>query len=312
MFFSFSLLFLYKSIIPDLLVFEKHMIHILRKYPIRLWPHNEWPRALLEIPEPPKRLRIRGSLPCDVKFLCVVGPRKYTEYGKIVCEKLLQDLAGYPVCIVSGLAHGMDSIAHKAALQYGLPTIAFPGSGLGESIIYPQLHIHLARDILEHGGALISEFDDDYRVHNYMFPQRNRLLAGIADAVLIIEAREKSGTTITARLATDYNRELCAVPGSILNENSSATNRLIKQGATVVTSYTDILEALRITPSQKILPIAAFDVHERAVMNHVRNPISIDELCRITNLPIDVINMTITKLELKNYIHILNGKICQK
>ncbi len=295
-----------------MLVFEKHMIHILEEFPIRNWAREEWPIGLSEIPEPPKSLRIRGSIPDDHRFLCVVGPRHYTEYGKMVCEKLISELAGHPICIVSGLAFGIDSIAHRAALRAKLPTIAFPGSGLDETIIYPQSHIHLAKDILENGGALISEFEDNFGIHKFMFPQRNRLIAGIADAVLIIEAREKSGTTITARLATDYDREVCAVPGSIFSQNSEVTHRLIKSGARVVTSANDILEALRIETHQSILALPTLDANEKLLMSHLTHPIAIDELCAVSGLAMHIINATVSKLELRGQIKVINGKICQK
>lgn len=288
------------------------MIHILDEFPIRNWVREEWPIGLCEIPEPPRSLRIRGTIPADCKFLCVVGPRHYTEYGKMVCEKLIADLAGYPICIVSGLAYGIDSIAHRAALQAGLPTVAFPGSGLDETIIYPQSHLHLAKDILEHGGALISEFEDNFGIHKFMFPQRNRLIAGIADAVLIIEAREKSGTTITARLATDYNREVCAVPGSIFNQNSEATHRLIKSGARVVTCASDILEALRIESQPSTLLLPQLSANESIVLSHLNNAHTLDELCALTNMSVSTINAVISKLELMNLVKVMNGKICQK
>ncbi len=288
------------------------MIHILQNYPIRDFPKSEWPIGLSEIPAPPEKLHIRGQIPDDCKFLCVVGPRKYTEYGKMACQKLISGLAGHPICIVSGLAHGMDSIAHQSALDCGLPTVAFPGSGLDEKVIYPHTHVNLAKEILERGGALISEFGNEFGIQNWMFPQRNRLLAGIADAVLIIESREKSGTSITARLATDYNRELCVVPGSIFNENSTGSNRLIRAGATVITTANDILEALHIEPSQIAISFTNISDKEKDLLTHIQEPINVEELVRRSQLSINEINVLITGLEMKNLVCFINGKICQK
>src|SRR3989344_5297892 len=152
---------------------------------------GNFPPQLLEIPQPPKELFI-------------VGSRKYTTYGKEACEKLIEGLRGYPIVIVSGLALGIDSIAHKKALDVGLTTIAFPGSGLDPKVLYPATNAHLAERIVEAGGAVISEFEPDFRATPWSFPQRNRLMAGISDAVLVIEAEQKSGTLITSRLATEY------------------------------------------------------------------------------------------------------------
>ncbi|NCU28960.1 MAG: DNA-protecting protein DprA, partial [Candidatus Moranbacteria bacterium] len=179
---------------------------------IKLKP-DEFPPQLLEIPQPPKNLYIRGKLPDpDLTYLAIVGSRNYTSYGKDICEKLIKGLKGYPIVIVSGLALGIDSIAHKMALSVGLKTIAFPGSGLSDKAIYPKTNIFLAQEIIENDGCLISEFEPDFISTLYSFPQRNRLMAGMSKAVLIIEAEEKSGTLITARLALDYNKDVLAVP----------------------------------------------------------------------------------------------------
>ena len=178
---------------------------------------DEIPEWLMEIPEPPKKLYIRGEMPKgDSKFLCVVGSRKHTEYGKEACQKLIAGLRGYDIVVVSGLALGIDGIAHKAALDASLTTIAIPGSGLHPSVLYPSSNRQLAEKIVDSGGALLSEFEPMFRPTLYSFPQRNRIMAGISHAVLIVEAEIKSGTLITSRLATDYNREVMAVPGSVL------------------------------------------------------------------------------------------------
>ena len=146
---------------------------------------EEFPKLLKEINDPPKRLYVEGTLPADdAKWLCVVGSRKFSNYGKEVCEELIAGLVGQPVIIVSGLALGIDAIAHNAALNAGLKTIAVPGSGLDPKVLYPKSHFQLARKILEAGGALISEFEPDMVATPYTFPQRNRIMAGLCHATL--------------------------------------------------------------------------------------------------------------------------------
>jgi len=217
----------------------------------QLAPH-EFPKLLKEIPDTPEKLYLKGSLPSDeYRFLCVVGSRSYTSYGKDVCEKLIGELAGYPIVIVSGLAIGIDAIAHKAALDSGLNTIAVPGSGLNRDVLYPKTNAGLAKSILESGGALLSEFEPEEEATPYNFPRRNRIMAGLSHAVLVIEAQQKSGTLITARLATDYNRDVLTVPHSIFSKTGEGPHMLIRTGAVPVTSPAHIPEALDIQPEEK-------------------------------------------------------------
>lgn len=202
---------------------------------------------LHEIPKPPKQLWYEGVLPPKgLILLAVVGSRDYTSYGKKVIEHLISGLKGYPVGIVSGLALGVDALAHEAAMKHGLYTLAVPGSGLNEKVLYPTQNRPLARKILEHGGGLLSELSPDTKAATWTFPMRNRIMAGMCPATILIEAGEKSGTLITARLAVDYNRELMAVPGSIFSKNSHGTHQFIKLGATMVTEASDILAVLNI------------------------------------------------------------------
>jgi DNA processing protein len=216
------------------------------KYEVRNWSRRMWPQTLLEIPQPPNRLRIRGNFgrKNDRKRICVVGSRKYSKYGEMVCHKLISGLKGYNISIVSGLAFGIDSIAHSVALENGLHTIAIPGSGIDDSSIYPKKHLDLAKNILDSKGCLISEFADSFKATNWSFPQRNRLLVGISDVTLIIQGKEKSGTMITARMSIDYNHDLLTVPSSIFHTHSEGSNRLIKEGAYVIRNSEDILDHL--------------------------------------------------------------------
>jgi DNA processing protein len=214
-------------------------------FDLKILEKENIPKALREIPQPPKRLYVAGELPPeDYVCLAVVGSRKCTTYGKDACKKLIAGLKGYPIAIVSGLAVGIDLTAHQSALEAGLPAAAFLGNGISEKVFYPSSNLKFAEEIVESGGCLVSEYSPETKPELYHFPMRNRLVAGISKAVLIIEAEEKSGTLITARMALDYNREVLALPGNISSPNSKGTNKLIRQGATPITCSEDILEAL--------------------------------------------------------------------
>jgi len=275
---------------------------------------EQFPEGLNEIPQPPKALYIRGKLPNeDMVYLAVVGSRKYTSYGKDICEKLIRGLKGYPIVIVSGLAIGMDTIAHRAALENGLTTISFPGSGLDNTVLHPRSNIKLAQQIIDSGGCLLSEMEPSWKATLYSFPQRNRLMAGISKAVLIIEAEEKSGTLITARMAVDYNRDVLAVPGSAFSSNSNGTNSLIKQGATPITNSNDILEALgfeiektKQTDKEKY---ADCGKDEMKIIELLREPMERNDLIRELGLPIGPANALLSIMEIKELIKEEMGEI---
>jgi len=277
---------------------------------------EEFPKALLEIPQPPKTLYLRGELPAEsLIYLAVVGSRKFTSYGRDACEKLITGLKGYPVVIVSGLAMGIDAIAHKAALKNGLTTISFPGSGLDDKVIHPSVNLRLAKEILESGGALVSEFEPDFKATQFSFPLRNRLMAGISKAVLIIEAEEKSGTLITARLATEYNRDVLVVPGSINSPSSKGTNSLIRQGATPILSVENLLEALGFEiPNDEDKQAKLFadcSPEEKKVLDLLREPISRDELIRQMEMPTATAYAILSVMEIKGLIKENLGEIQQ-
>ena len=186
------------------------------------------PTQFHHIPKLPKQLWCLGEAPSPAhKYVTFVGSRKASEYALQVVEQIIRDMAGFPVVIVSGLAYGIDAAAHRAALAHGLSTIAFPGSGLDRKVLYPHGHHQLAADILLNDGCLISEFKLAQPALPWTFPVRNRLMAGIADIVVIVEAREKSGSLITAREALDYGRHVMIVPGQIYNEGCRGSNRQI-------------------------------------------------------------------------------------
>ena len=275
---------------------------------IREFKKEDWPEGLHHIPHKPKRLWIEGNFPSsDCTFLCVVGSRKYSSYGKETCEKFIAGLRGYPIVIVSGLAVGIDSIAHTAALDAGLTTVAIPGSGLERSAIYPQTNRKLADRIIESGGALVSEYDPEFLAMLHTFPERNRLMVAISKAVLIIEAGNKSGTLITARLATDYSRDVYAVPGSIYSKGSEGPHMLIKMGARPITSSADLLEALgfeRASDGQKMLDLAYHDCseEEKHLLSLINEPIEKNELIRTSGKNANEINSLIGILEIRGLI----------
>lgn len=291
--------------------------------PIQELPKTSFPTQLLEIPQPPKKLYVRGNITltdllANKKILTIVGPRKHTNYAEDCIQSLVGSLKGMPVVIVSGLAYGIDSIAHEAAIKAGIPTIAFPGSGLNEDVIYPRPHVRLAEKILAHGGLLMSECRPNQKAADWIFPQRNRLVAGIAHAVLIPEAAEKSGTLITARLAVDYNRDLLVIPGNINNPLSKGTNQFLRLGATPITCADDLHEALGFPRSEDTAGASPATSHnertdlstnEKKLLELLTEPKSRSDLSQELSVSISEINIVITLLEIKELIKEQNGLI---
>lgn len=278
-------------------------------FPVFEVQQEAFPPLLREIPQVPKSLTYRGALPPpSMKLLCVVGSRKCTTYGKQVVEHLISGLRGYNIGIVSGLALGIDSLAHEAALTNNLYTLAVPGSGLQDTVIYPATHKPLARKILEQGGGLLSEFAPDFTATKWSFTQRNRIMAGIAQATLLIEASEKSGTLITARMAVDYNRELLVVPGNIFSLNSQGTHQFLKLGATPVTNVQDILYALGFSqedveqkPKVFVQP-TTLSLDEQKIITALFEPMNKDTLIRTVELPSHIANVLLMQMQMKGLI----------
>jgi DNA processing protein len=286
----------------------------MEDFPIVWHKPDTFPPSLKEIPQPPKRLSVRGTFPSkELIPIAFVGSRSYSSYGKQVCESLIRGLAGYPICIVSGLALGIDGIAHREALAQGLTTIAFPGSGLGEKVLYPVQHQELAKEILESGGGLISEFDEDFRATQWSFPQRNRLMAGFAHMTIVIEAGIKSGTRITAKLATEYGKSVGAVPGNIFHESSKGSHALIQQGALPITCAEDILAELGLTHSPSLCDnLDSFIVlsdDEKEILAHLSEPRTPDELCATLGWDSQKLSIIITTLEVKGVVLVSFGYI---
>lgn len=283
------------------------------RFDLKILEGQDIPADLLEIPQPPKKLYLAGHLPPEGTIcLAVVGSRKATTYGKDVVKKLISGLKGYPIAIVSGLAVGIDALSHEAALDAGLFAVAFPGSGISEEAFFPSTSLKLAGRIINSGGCILSEFEPDMKAQYYTFPMRNRLVAGISKAALIIEAQEKSGTLITARMALDYNREVLAVPGPINSEFSKGTNRLIRQGATPITCSDDILEALGFKIDNESKQQNLFEdalPEEKKILKILTEPLPRDELIRAMNMPTGVANATLSIMEIKGLIKEELGEI---
>lgn len=269
-------------------------------------PPQEFPELLKDIPDAPKSLRYEGTLPPpENKLLAVVGARKYTSYGREMCEAIVSGLAGTPVTIVSGLALGIDSIAHRAAIRAGLQTIAIPGSGLDRSVIHPRSHAGLADEIIESGGALISEYDDTMPSGAWAFPRRNRIMAGMCHVTLVVEAEKKSGTLITSRLATEYNREVGAIPGPVSSPTSEGPHMLIRLGAALVRDADDVRELLGLKRGNENLAlfnIEDLNEEERIFINILEKPCARDELIRRSNLDTGSASAILSLLEIKGFI----------
>lgn len=266
---------------------------------------SEYPAQLREIPKPPDKLWALGSWPSPgTKLLAVVGSRALTSYGREACQTLIEGLAGYPVSIVSGLALGADACAHRAALHAGLHTIAVPGSGLAKDVIYPRANVCVAEDILAAGGLLLSEHPPDHAAREYDFPSRNRIMVGLADAVLMIEAGERSGTLITARMAGDYNRQLLCIPHRIGDPHAHGSHVFLRIGATHVVEPAHILEALglEVRTEQAILPLERLSEAERIVYDLLSEPHDRDSILRASSSPLHETLTTLGMLELKGYI----------
>jgi len=269
----------------------------------------DYPKRLKEIHDYPPIIYVRGSLlPQDECCLAIVGTRRATAYGRQVTEEIVGDLARNNITIVSGLAKGIDSIGHRAALKAGGRTVAVFGCGL--DIVYPAENANLAREIMEH-GALISEYPLGTRPKADNFPRRNRIMSGLSLGVLVIEAGDKSGALITTEQALMQNREVFAIPGSILSPTSRGTNHLIQQGAKLVTNYLDILEELNLAmvaqqlEMKELLPT---NETESLLLKHLAGePVHIDEVCRQSGLSTSEVSSTLAMMELKGMVKQMGG-----
>lgn len=271
---------------------------------------HDFPEYLQNIPCPPKLLYYVGPLPelLTKPRLAVVGSRKVSPYGRRNTAELAGGAARQGIVIVSGLALGVDSLAHEAALEAGGLTIAVLPSSLKQ--VYPASHRNLAKRILDCGGALVTEYEDTPRIQNSYFIARNRLISGLSQATLVTEAALKSGSLHTARFTLEQGRELLAVPGSIYSETSEGANNLIKAGAVPITSVSDILFAMKLDqttiPHQRI--VKGSTAAEQAILDCITAGISDgEELQAKCGLETTVFSQTLTMLEITSKIRPLGG-----
>ncbi|MBI4713898.1 DNA-protecting protein DprA [Candidatus Uhrbacteria bacterium] len=262
---------------------------------------EKYPSLLKTLYDPPAVLFVRGKLPSeDKKHLAVVGSRKASGYGKDAVRTIVEPLARAGVVIISGLAYGIDALAHQAALDAGGTTVAVLGSGVDTESIYPSANRTLASQILAHNGAIVSEYPIGTLPLKSFFPVRNRIIAGLSSGTLVIEAALKSGSLITARAALEQGRDVYAVPGSIYSSLSDGPNNLIKMGAIPVTQASDIYPVETNENTDKYQPA---NEEERALFDAIEPiPRHIDELIRLTQLPPATVNHVLTILEMKGAI----------
>lgn len=273
------------------------------------WEDPNYPRLLREVPAPPPLLYIRGQLvEEDIWAVGVVGTRRATYYGQEVTRRLVTGLAHSRVTTVSGLARGIDGIAHETALEGGGRTIAVLGSGIDR--IYPPEHRKLAAQI-ESNGAVISEYPLGTPPEAGNFPPRNRIISGLSLGVLITEAGMRSGALITADYAAEQGRDVFAVPGSILSSSSAGTNRLIQEGAKTVVAVEDILNELNLTmvveqaQARRVLP--ATDTENSIIAHLGAEPVHVDQIGRLTGMPIAEVTSALTLMELKGLVRQVGG-----
>ena len=280
---------------------------LLRRHGIRAIAETDaaYPYLLRQIPDCPPVLYVRGTLmPDEATAVAVVGTRRASGYGQQVCREFAESLAASGIIIVSGMARGIDTIAHKAALEAGGTTVGVLASGL--DVVYPAENAILAKRVLEH-GALISEHPPGARMRKESFLLRNRIMSGLSRGVLVVEAGERSGALRTASDALEQNRDVFAVPGSIHSLSSVGTNRLIQKGlAQAVTSPEDILEELGVTAAIEVTStdyvLQPDSVQTRLVAHMGANPVHSDDLARQLGLPSQEVAAALTLLELEDIV----------
>jgi DNA processing protein len=291
---------------------ENYLEKILSKnIQITISGDKNYPKLLKEIFDPPPVLYIKGELPKSEKTIGVVGTRKITVYGKQVTESLVRGLVNNGFVIVSGLARGVDSFAHKVTVENGGKTIAVLGGGL--DLIYPPENVPLANKIVETGGAVLSEFPLGMNPVPGNFPARNRIISGLSLGILVTEAGEDSGSLITAGQALEQGREVFAVPGPIYSKLSVGPARLIKDGAKLVTSVEDILEELNLDVKFKtadIRDIQGETQEEQVIIDLLKEgPVHVDELARKSRISSAVLGSILSMMEIRGKIKALSSGI---
>jgi DNA processing protein len=294
-----------------------HEAELLEREHIRILTANSpgFPSLLRELDSPFALLYAKGNFSAwDRPCISIVGSRRHTTYGTQATERISMELARAGFVVVSGLAYGIDSCAHEATLRSGGATIAVLGDSLDDASVHPKDHLPLARRIMEQ-GALLSEYPPITPARPETFPARNRIVAGISLGTIVIEAAERSGSLITARLALEANREVFAVPGSIFSPASSGTNRLIKEGAKIVRTIGDILEEIPIAVQPKKtspetkqeIPSDLSEEEEKILSILSHEALAIDEIIKSSHCGTSAVSGTLTMLELRGLAKDIGG-----
>jgi DNA processing protein len=271
---------------------------------------KSYPELLKQIKEPPKKLYYKGNWTSEIfeNCLAVVGSRRLTSYGRNVAQQIVTELAMAGLTIVSGFMYGGDEVAHSATIKVGGKTIAVMPCGI--DIIHPEYQEELYREILEKDGLIISEFEGKFPPAVWTYPKRNRIVAGLSKAVLVIEAGLNSGTLITAGFARRFGRKIFAVPGPLTSEVSRGSNQLIKQGASVVTSAKDILDFYDVRLDKSSVKgdlkkeyLGVKDKIEQEIIEHLKKePANVDDLARTTKVPVSELSAKLSLMQLKGLI----------
>ncbi len=301
-------------------------IKFIEKYKIKtlFLTDKDYPQRLLNGYDSPTLLYYKGEADLNAsKIIAIIGTRSHTDYAKQVTDKLVKDLAAQNVTIVSGLAFGVDAIAHKAAVKNNLPTIGVLGHGLDQ--IYPAEHTGLAKDIIKHGGGLLTEFRSKTKPDKHNFPTRNRIVAGMSDATIVIETGIKGGSMITAELANSYNKDVFAIPGKVTDTKSAGCNYLIKSNkAILLTEATELIQVMNWEDKAKKRPLTSsgekrsqrelfieLTADEKiiiAILNE-KETVAIDEINMKSGLSSSAVAAAILSLELQNVMVSLPGKL---
>lgn len=266
---------------------------------------KNFPQELRKIKDCPKKLYFRGNIKPKENCFAVVGTRRNTLYGKETALEIAGEISNSGLTIVSGLAPGIDTFAHTAAVERKKRTIAVLGTGMDKKSIYPKSNLKLAEKIIETGGCLISEYPPGTRATKFTFPKRNRIVSGLCLGVLVVEAKEKSGSLITAGLAFSQKKKVFAVPGPIHSENSKGPHLLIKKGAKLIDSVDDILQELGLLDKNKQYKISLENAtkEEKIVLNILKEGfLYIDDIVEKTGLPSSDVSITLVNLEIKGAV----------
>ena len=304
------------------IIFRKTKIDLEKEY-LKLKQENieiispflnkeDFPKKIQEISGAPFILFIKGKKGIiHKKQLAIIGTRRPTIYGKQVTEKLAKQVTQAGITITSGMATGIDSIAHEIAIENNQPTIAVLGNGLSQKILSRSSSYNLSKKIISSGGVLISEYPPEFEATKFTFPLRNRIISGLSMGIIVIEAGEKSGSLITAKYALDQNREIFAVPGNIFSHQSIGTNHLIKEGAIPVTDINDILSAFGIFPKKENLEKIKNEITDPdekiiyKIINH--EPLPLDKIAKISKIDTKIISGKLSLMELKGFIKKIGG-----